>query len=112
MQNKAGSSSTFRMPPFWQWRRLEVINHGDVSCSSTSAIYESHRMTQESLLVIHGLPWPCGMPNPNGEITRVIMIRLSPNGQPDAVARLDLPGQGDVGLYRTGTGKALPLLSS
>ena len=51
------------------------------------------------MIVIDGLPWPCSLPSPNGEVTRVIMI-TSNAGQWDIVSRLELPGLGHVELCK------------
>ncbi|WWC92997.1 uncharacterized protein L201_007961 [Kwoniella dendrophila CBS 6074] len=78
----SSSKSALRIPLFWQWKNVQLARKDD-TC----------------ILIAHGLPWPCELPSPNGEVTRVVMISpLSSDNGMEIVARLDLPGEGDVGV--------------
>ena len=61
---------------------------------------------QKSLLVVHGLPWPCGLPSPNGEVTRIIMLSTAA-GHFNVACRLELPGEGDVAIMNLAEGSFL-----
>ncbi|WWD20135.1 hypothetical protein CI109_104611 [Kwoniella shandongensis] len=78
----SSSKTTLKIPHFWSWRDVHVAKNGETS-----------------LLVAHGLPWPCALPSPNGEVTRVVMLNVAPQGC-DIIARLELPGEGDIGVCR------------
>lgn len=70
---------------------------------SWSGIHMARNDTSH-ILVAHGLPWPCETPSPNGEVTRVIILLFNQDQQPllDPIAKLELPGEGDVGLCQDG----------
>ena len=77
--DSASSSKTIRLDPFWSWREIHYI--------------EKH-----SVLAVDAAPWPCGMPSPNGELTRVSLISTR---QPfKKVSDFDLPGVGHVGFVQ------------
>jgi hypothetical protein len=79
------------------------LQHDNVSWSTHDAGVAD--VDQESLILVHGLPWPCGLPSPNGEVTHVVMLRPSRTGELELVSRLDLPGLGDIGATSNSTGK-------
>jgi hypothetical protein len=53
---------------------------------------------QENILIAEGLPWSCGMPSHNGDVTRVIMMSIHSTDGARVENRLELPGQGPVGV--------------
>lgn len=59
------------------------------------------------MLVAHGLPWPCETPSHNGEVTRVMFLQFNHDQQPllDPIAKLELPGEGAIGLCQDGDSK-------
>jgi hypothetical protein len=61
--------------------------------------------------VAEGVPWSCGMPSHNGDVTRVIMMSILPNEGLRVESRLELPGQGSVGVCRPAGGESLTLMS-
>ncbi|KAK6908897.1 hypothetical protein I203_102903 [Kwoniella mangroviensis CBS 8507] len=78
----SGSKQALKVPLFWDWRDIHLAKKDNTI-----------------IFVVHGLPWPCALPSPNGEVTRVVMITPSPAGTGmHIVARLELPGQGDLGV--------------
>ncbi|WWC65680.1 uncharacterized protein I303_108301 [Kwoniella dejecticola CBS 10117] len=80
----AGSASKSRkISLFWSWQGIHIARKAD-----------------GFMLVAHGLPWPCALPSPNGEVTRVVMVSssMNPKASLDIVARLELPGEGDVAI--------------
>lgn len=52
---------------------------------------------QENLIIAEGLPWSCGMPSHNGDVTRVVMMSIHGDGV-RVENRLELPGQGSIGV--------------
>ncbi|WWD04165.1 hypothetical protein V865_002231 [Kwoniella europaea PYCC6329] len=80
--NSSGSKQALKVPLFWDWKHIHLAKKDNTI-----------------MFVVHGLPWPCALPSPNGEVTRVVMVTPSPAGTGmHIVARLELPGQGDVGV--------------
>lgn len=61
---------------------------------------------QAPILALDGLSWSCGQPSHNGDVTRVILMSFSPEGGSIIESRLDLPGQGSVGLANNGDCKS------
>jgi hypothetical protein len=49
-------------------------------------------------LIVRGLPWSCGLQSHNGDVTRVIIASIDATAQVHVEARLELPGQGDIGV--------------
>ncbi|KAI9633004.1 uncharacterized protein MKK02DRAFT_40384 [Dioszegia hungarica] len=84
---EVSTKQKFRLPPFWHWQGINILQHDN-----------------ESLILIHGLPWPCGLPSPNGEVTHVVTLRPSRTGILEVVSRLDLPGLGDIGATSNAAG--------
>ncbi|KAK8849511.1 hypothetical protein IAR55_004845 [Kwoniella newhampshirensis] len=83
----ASSSKTqLKIPHFWLWQSIHMAKH------------DGH-----SMLIAHGLPWPSAMPSPNGEVTKVVMLGVTTQGL-DIIARLELPGEGHVGVCRDAEG--------
>ncbi|ODO06895.1 hypothetical protein I350_04255 [Cryptococcus amylolentus CBS 6273] len=77
------SSKTPKLDNYWSWRSLHLA-----------------RSDGKFMLFAHGLPWPCGVPSPNGELTHVIALTVDcQKKEVKAVARLELPGEGDVGVF-------------
>ncbi|RXK36360.1 hypothetical protein M231_06397 [Tremella mesenterica] len=70
---------TLRLSPFWHWCDVHLV-----------------RSENQSVLIVHGIPWPCALPSPNGEVTRVVILRLDHDVKVEA--RLELPGQGTIGI--------------
>ena len=99
----ANSSKTpLRISSFWQWRSVHVAKRDEVRrvyCGS-STTDENIQMT---VLLVEGVPWQCGMPSPNGEVTRVIMLHVDQKDGLELLARLELPGEGPVGVCRGDT---------
>lgn len=56
-------------------------------------------------MALDGLPWSCGQPSHIGDVTRVVLLSLSPGGSSTFEARLELPGQGSIGLANNGNGE-------
>ncbi|ORY34903.1 hypothetical protein BCR39DRAFT_515490 [Naematelia encephala] len=83
--SKTASSSKdrLRLSPFWQWRGLHL--------AKTEHTY---------VIAAHGIPWPCAMPSPNGEVTRLIMLTRALTSNYEIAARLELPGEGDVAVCK------------
>jgi hypothetical protein len=54
------------------------------------------------MLLADGISWPCGTPSPNGEVTRVVMLSYESETGLKIAARLELPGEGSVGVCRNG----------
>jgi len=52
------------------------------------------------MIVAEGVPWPCAMPSPNGEVTRVVMLSTIQQ-QWTIATSLELPGTGITGIYNT-----------
>ncbi|OXG25397.1 hypothetical protein C367_03219 [Cryptococcus neoformans Ze90-1] len=79
----SSNTATVKLGQVWSWSGI------DMAKKDTSHI-----------LVAHGLPWPCESPSPNGEVTRVIILLFNHDQQPllDPIAKLELPGEGDIGL--------------
>ncbi|WVQ79391.1 hypothetical protein IAT38_001488 [Cryptococcus sp. DSM 104549] len=86
-EDTPGSKPGLRIPHFWSWRGVHLAKKEDTF-----------------LLFAHGLPWPCALPSPNGEVTRVVGLGPSHDLHEglEIVARLELPGEGDVGICRNG----------
>ncbi|WVF68617.1 hypothetical protein IAT40_003387 [Kwoniella sp. CBS 6097] len=83
----SSSKSNLRIPPFWHWRGIHLAQKDEVY-----------------MLVAHGLPWPCALPSPNGEVTRVVMLAPAPSDVGlNMVAGLELPGEGDVAICKAKT---------
>lgn len=61
---------------------------------------------QDTVLVAVGLPWFCGTPSLNGDVTRVVITSLHPSDGLRVENRLELPGQGSVGVCCPGPGKS------
>jgi hypothetical protein len=58
------------------------------------------------MLIACGIPWPCGMPSPNGEVTRVVMMNPPKIDMPSKIlARLELPGEGTVAVCQVNGGE-------
>ena len=96
------SKTPMRIAPFWQWRSVHVAKRDEVR----RFYYSSHKTdedVQATVLLIEGVPWQCGMPSPNGEVTRVIMLNVDPKEGLELLARLELPGEGHVGICRSDT---------
>lgn len=55
-------------------------------------------MDQDSYVVAAGAPWPCDMPSHNGEVTRVVIVGFPEASEANILARLDLPGVGQIGI--------------
>nr|XP_019009161.1 uncharacterized protein I206_05807 [Kwoniella pini CBS 10737]OCF47942.1 hypothetical protein I206_05807 [Kwoniella pini CBS 10737] len=74
-------SKSRKISLFWSWQNINIA-----------------RKDNTFMLLAHGLPWPCALPSPNGELTRVVMIApsLSSKAAMHIIARLELPGEGDV----------------
>jgi hypothetical protein len=58
-----------------------------------------------AMIVAEGVPWPCAMPSPNGEVTRIVMLGANPSGTWRILTGLELPGTGPVGVCRDGDSK-------
>lgn len=97
----SSSKRTLKIAPFWYWRALHVAQDTDVRAPQSS---ESERteIGQSVMLVASGIPWPCAMPNPNGEVTRVVMLIPTVDGPYEISASFDLPGEGSIGVCRSG----------
>lgn len=117
----AASSSKIpvKLAPFWQWRDLHLAPSHDVRAHALSRLVLCRLMTialiaQKIIIIAEGLPWPCGLPSHNGEVTRVVM--LSPasadSGRLDIVARLELPGQGSIAVCPNESSECLVAQSS
>ena len=90
----SSSRSPLRLSPFWQWQDLQILSTENVS----SLIPFSIRLTgKDKLLFAEGLPWSCGMPSHNGDVTRVVMLSIGEK-QVQIENRLELPGQGKIGV--------------
>ncbi|EIW71713.1 hypothetical protein TREMEDRAFT_27484 [Tremella mesenterica DSM 1558] len=74
-----GRGKTLRLSPFWHWCDVHLV-----------------RSENQSVIIAHGIPWPCALPSPNGEVTRVVILRFGHDVQVEA--RLELPGQGTIGI--------------
>lgn len=96
------SKAAIRLSAFWHWSRLQMTLYKDVR--SPGACPDLADIQQEPLLIVSGLPWPCALPSPNGEVTRVIMLRQVQRGGFSIVSRLELPAQGDVAVRSSGAG--------
>ncbi|WVR08230.1 hypothetical protein IAU60_005277 [Kwoniella sp. DSM 27419] len=87
----AGDKNGPGLTPFWLWRDVHLARSGDTS-----------------MLVAHGTPWPCALPSPNGQVTRVVMMVVSAFGRDISfAARLELPGEGDVAICESGDSRYL-----
>jgi len=56
------------------------------------------------MIVAEGVPWPCAMPSPNGEVTRVVMLSTIQQ-QWTIATSLELPGTGIIGICNTAQGE-------
>ena len=52
------------------------------------------------MIVAEGVPWPCAMPSPNGEVTRVVMLASSKTDVWEISTGLELPGTGHIAISR------------
>ncbi|WVQ75054.1 hypothetical protein IAR50_004663 [Cryptococcus sp. DSM 104548] len=78
------SSKNSKIENYWSWRNLHLA-----------------RSDGNYMLLAHGLPWPCGAPSPNGQVTQVIALTVDQQKEEiRVVARMELPGEGDVGVCR------------
>nr|XP_019043333.1 hypothetical protein I302_07908 [Kwoniella bestiolae CBS 10118]OCF22263.1 hypothetical protein I302_07908 [Kwoniella bestiolae CBS 10118] len=78
----SSSKQGLKVPLFWSWKGTYLARKDNIF-----------------MFVAHGLPWPCALPSPNGEVTRVVMISPTPSGVGmDIAARLELPGEGGIAI--------------
>lgn len=82
-----GNATTVKLGQVWCWSGILLA-----------------RKDTSHILVAHGLPWPCETPSPNGEVTRVMLLQFNEDQQPllDPIAKLELPGEGAIGLCQDG----------
>lgn len=95
----SSSKRTLRLTPFWRWSGIHLAELDSVRASVSCQPGETCLMlAQTPLLAVHGLPWSCGMPSHNGDVTRVVLSSVMPGGAIKRETSLDLPGQGCIGL--------------
>jgi hypothetical protein len=61
------------------------------------------------MIVAEGIPWPCAMPNPIGEVTRVVMVSKV-QSRWGFTTGLELAGLGHVGVCNGGDSRSRPVL--
>ncbi|ORX37934.1 hypothetical protein BD324DRAFT_623874 [Kockovaella imperatae] len=91
LENSPGSTASssktrLSLSPSWYWRSCHFVKEA-----------------QSPYLFVDGIPWPCGIPSPNGDVTHVVIVPIGPHKN-EKVSHLDLPGVGHIAVTSDSSG--------